>query len=223
MSRLSELMHRIGDHSTKSVIDEFSVLLRGGAPGVPVPAPKPAGPKHGDPWFDSAGRPIWLTRAIGYIGTKEVPGAGDNPVILNWAKGQGGDTGRDYNHDSIPWCALFAWVCVRECGLNYPDTLWALDALKWGIGLGGPALGALAVMKRDGGGHNTFVAGRDQHGNIMCCGGNQSDAVNIMPFDPDRVVSHGYRWPLEAPLPRLVGFDTLPLISSDGAVSRDEG
>lgn len=223
MSRLSELVHRIGDHRTSSVIDEFSILLRGKG-ALPVPAPEPPEPPAGPAapqWFDEDGRPIWLQHAIAYIGVKEIPG--DNPIILNWAKGQGGDTAADYNHDSIPWCALFAWVNIRECGLKYPDTLWALDALKWGVALGGPALGALAVMKRNGGGHNTFVAGRDQHGNIMCCGGNQSNAVNIKPFDPDRVVSHGYRWPIEAPLPTLVGFDTLPLITSDGRVSTREG
>lgn len=32
-------------------------------------------------------------------------------------------------------------------------------------------------MLRDGGGHIAIVVGRDQHGNIMGLGGNQSDAV----------------------------------------------
>jgi hypothetical protein len=38
-------------------------------------------------------------------------------------------------------------------------------------------------MTRDGGGHIAIVVGRDQNGNLMCCGGNQSDAVTISAFD----------------------------------------
>lgn len=218
MSRLSELLHRIGSHTQADVMGEFMVLLHGKDKPAPVPSVKPL--PNSPQWFDKDGRPIWLIRAISYIGTKEFPN-GDNPVILNWAKGTGGDTAATFDHDKIPWCKLFEVAVIRECGLKFDDSLWALDTLKWGRSLPGPALGAVAVMKRNGGGHVTFVAGRDQNGNIMCCGGNQSDAVNIKPFDPDRVV--GWRWPSEAPLPTLVGFDTLPVIESDGRVSQNEG
>src|SRR5689334_20609197 len=36
-------------------------------------------------------RPIWLQAGMQWLGTKEQPGKGDNKVILNWAKGQGGE------------------------------------------------------------------------------------------------------------------------------------
>jgi uncharacterized protein (TIGR02594 family) len=218
MSRLSDLIHRIEHHRADDVMDEFMVLLRGrGQAPQPLPTPSLA-----NKYIDAkSGRPIWIERAVSYIGVKEFPGDADNPVILNWAKGTGGDTALTYTHDKIPWCKLFEVAVIRECGLKYDDSLWALDTLKWGVGLEGPAVGAVAAMKRDGGGHVTFVVGRDQHDNIMCCGGNQSDAVNIKPFDPDRVV--GWRWPSEAPLPKLIGFDSLPLVASDGRVSTQEG
>ena len=141
-------------------------------------AAPPSGPPPAEPAAKS-GRPSWLLAALGWLGTKEQPGSGDNPVILRWAKDQGGAIGKDYTHNSIPWCALFTNAVLQQVGLKGTGTLWALDFAKWGQGLPGPAIGAFAAMKRDGGGHITIVVGRDQHGNLMCCGGNQSDAVTI--------------------------------------------
>jgi uncharacterized protein (TIGR02594 family) len=157
---------------------------------------------------------------VGWVGTREQPGAGDNPVILSWAKEQGGEIGKEYTHDSIPWCALFANQCLMQAGLKGTGTLWALDFAKWGVGLSGPAVGALAPMKRNGGGHIPIVVGRDQHGNIMCVGGNQSDAVTIAAFDPGRVVA--WRWPAGVSPPKVVGMSTLPLVTSNGKLSTSE-
>ena len=64
-----------------------------GSPAVPAPA-EPAA---------KSGRPSWLLAALGWLGTKEQPGSGDNPVILKWAKDQGGSIGKNYTHDYIPW------------------------------------------------------------------------------------------------------------------------
>lgn len=165
-------------------------------------------------------RPLWLQAAIGWIGTKEQPGSGDNKVILNWAKDQGGDIAEEYTHDSIPWCALFANEVLHQVGLKGTGTLWALDFAKWGVNLAGPAVGAFAPMQRSGGGHIPIVVGRDQNGNLMCVGGNQSDAVNIKPFDPARVVA--WRWPNGVPLPANVGMKLLPIVRSDGRLSLNE-
>ena len=118
---------------------------------------------------------------------------------MGWARELGGTIVRDYAHDEIPWCALFANAVLREDGKAGTGTLWALDFARWGQKLQGPAVGAFAPMTRGGGGHVGIVVGRDRNGNLMCCGGNQSDAVNVKPFDRKRVVS--YRWPREASLP----------------------
>lgn len=165
-------------------------------------------------------RPLWLQAALGWVGTKEQPGSGDNPVILNWAKDQGGDVAKEYTHDAIPWCALFANQVLHQVGLKGTGTLWALDFARWGQKLEGPAVGAFAPMQRSGGGHITIVVGRDQHGNLMCVGGNQSDAVNVKPFDPSRVVS--FRWPAGVPMPRRTGMASLPIVRSDGRLSVNE-
>lgn len=165
-------------------------------------------------------RPLWLTEALRWLNTKEVPGDADNPQILEWAREEGGSIARDYKHDSVPWCALFANMVLAKVGLKGTGTLWALDFAKWGIGLNGAAIGAFAPMKRDGGGHIAIVVGRDQHGNLMCVGGNQGDEVSIRPFPAGRPV--GFRYPEDVSLPRNIGFATLPLVRSDGRLSSKE-
>jgi uncharacterized protein (TIGR02594 family) len=177
-----------------------------------------SGPK---PNGEDVGRPLWLLEGLKWINTLEEPGAHDNPEILQWARDEGGAIARDYRHDSVPWCALFANMILTKVGLKGTETLWALDWARWGRPLDGPAVGAFAPMKRNGGGHIAIVAGRDQHGNLMCLGGNQSDAVNIKPFPAERPLS--FRWPHQVPPPRLVGLDALPLVRSDGRISSNEG
>lgn len=177
-------------------------------------------------------RPLWLEAGIKLIGTKEFAGGKDNPVIIDWAKDEGGDIAASYTHDSIPWCALFANHLLTKVGLKGTETLWALDfnadMMKTRLGrswpavqLAGPAVGAFAPMLRNGGGHIAIVVGRDQHGNIMGLGGNQSDTVSIVPFAPSRL-NKGFWWPVGPTLPTHVGIKSLPLVTSNGKVSTNE-
>jgi uncharacterized protein (TIGR02594 family) len=177
-------------------------------------------------------RPLWLQAGLALVGTKEFAGAKDNPVIIDWAKDEGGDIAKSYTHDSIAWCALFGNHVLTKVGLEGPETLWALDfnpelmqkrvGHSWpAVQISGPAVGAFAPMLRDGGGHITIVAGKDQRGNIMGLGGNQSDAVTIAPFAVSRL-NKGYWWPAGVPLPDKIGLSHLPIITSTGKVSSQE-
>ncbi len=133
---------------------------------------------------------------------------------------EGGRIAESYHSDSIPWCALYANMVLTKVGLPGTETLWALDWANWGIKLAGPAVGAFAPMKREGGGHIAIVVGRDQDNRLMLLGGNQDDAVNIKPFPANRPLS--FRWPKEAPAPVRTGFKTLPLVPSEGRSSVKE-
>lgn len=170
-------------------------------------------------------RPLWLQAGLKFIGTKEVPGAKDSAIIIDWAKDEGGDIAKTYTHDSIPWCALFANMTLTKVGLKGTESLWALDfAGQWpSVKLIGPAVGAFAPMVRDGGGHIGIVVGRDQHGNVMLLGGNQSDAVNIKPFATTRL-NKGFWWPSSVPTPAAdkIGLSRLPIVQSDGKISHNE-
>jgi len=168
-------------------------------------------------------RPLWLEAGIKLIGTHEGFGSKDNLEIIDWAKDEGGGIAAEYTHDNIPWCALFANHILTKVGLKGTETLWALDfAGKWpAIRLNGPAVGAFAPMKRTGGGHITIIVGKDQNGNPMGLGGNQSDAVTIAPFAISRL-NQGFWWPAGTTLPQFIGLNTLPIIKSDGQLSTHE-
>lgn len=168
-------------------------------------------------------RPLWLQAGMALIGVKETIGVKDNSLIIDWAKDEGGDIAKTYTHDSIPWCALFANHVLTKAGLKGTESLWALDfAGQWpSVKLIGPAVGAFAPMVRNGGGHIGIVVGQDQSGNVMLLGGNQSDAVNIKPFARSRL-NKGFWWPDSVPIPKLIGFSSLPIVKSDGKISRNE-
>jgi uncharacterized protein (TIGR02594 family) len=166
-------------------------------------------------------QPMWLIEGLKWINTKEVPGDGDNPVILEWAKEEGGKIAETYKHDSTAWCALWAGMILNKVGLPGTGTLWALDFLttKSLVTLPGPAVGAFAPMRREGGGHIAVIVGRNGD-HLMCLGGNQNNEVSIAAFPKDRPLA--FRWPKGVTLPVKIGFDTLPIVRSDGTTSATE-
>lgn len=168
-------------------------------------------------------QPLWVKAGLKLLGTKEKAGAKDNPTIIDWAQDLGGSIEKVYDHDSIPWCALYMNHILSVAGEKGTGTLWALDfAGKWpSIKLQDVAVGAISPMTRDGGGHVTCIVGKDQHGNFMGLGGNQSDAVTIAPFARSRL-NKGFWWPKNSPLPKNIGFNKLPIINSSGKISTNE-
>lgn len=178
-------------------------------------------------------RPPWQLAGLALLNTREVPGAGDNLEILAWAKEEGGAIARDFHHDATAWCSLFKNHQLTRAELRGTETLWALDWAdphKWPcVKLAGPAVGAIAAMKRlDGrgrliGGHVIDVFGKDQHGNVMGLGGNQGNEVSIRPFPRSRL-ELGFFWPAGYPAPAAatIGFEHLPLVTSDGRLSTAE-
>lgn len=152
-------------------------------------------------------QPIWLREAARYIGTKEIPGPRTNAIILKWW----GLIRAPFRDDETPWCAGFVGGILESVGIKSTRSAAALSYLKWGQPLPGPVPGAIAVKRRDGGGHVTIVEGKaDKAGNyIVCIGGNQNDQVSRAIYSGNQFV---YRWPAGFPLPNTL----LPLIASAG-------
>lgn len=167
--------------------------------------------------------PLWVTAALKMLGTREVAGSGNNPTILEWAKEEGGAVAQNYRADSTAWCALAANHVLTKAGLRGTETLWALDfnsSTAWpNVKLSGPARGAFAPMKRNGGGHIIVVMGRTADGHLAAWGGNQSDNVTINSIPKDRPLS--FRWPAGVALPKRVGFENLPIVKSDGRTTKE--
>lgn len=152
----------------------------------------------------------WLSQMRSITGIKEVPGPKDNPVILGWrdkiiaAFPELKPGVQAYVHDEIPWCGLTTAYCMALAGQRPP--LLPLYATNWfyawkdGIKLHEPALGAVLVKTRNGGGHVTFYEGEDAsfyYGR----GGNQSDMVNVMRIPKVGAGVLGFMWPKSYPMP----------------------
>lgn len=164
--------------------------------------------------------PEWLQEARKYVGQKEVPGKGSNAWIAGlWGKIKMGWLFKQLGNDdsTAPWCGAFVGAVLLDCGIPAAENGQRARAwLDWGIPLSVPAVGAVVVYERKGGGHVGFLAGQDLEGNLMTLGGNQGDKVSIAPFNRERVL--GFRWPPVA-APPGVG---LPVIRFGGEVSSNE-
>jgi uncharacterized protein (TIGR02594 family) len=144
--------------------------------------------------------PKWLEIATRYLGVQEVVGPGSNPTILRWAKQLGGWIKSFFVDDDIAWCALFVNACLDEAGFKGTNSLAARSFATWGLELAEPALGAVVVFSRKGGGHVGFYLGeRKSDGAIRVRGGNQSNQVSDTWLPKSRLLT--YRWPVDATLP----------------------
>ncbi len=154
----------------------------------------------------------WFEEAKHLMGTKEVLGDKNNPVIMDWAK----DLDINYAGDDIPWCGLFVVHCVGAT-LQHEvlpgNPLGARQWEKFGV-TANPRLGAVMVFWREslasGKGHVGFYVGEDDEA-YQILGGNQSDKVCLMWLGKDRFLSA--RWPKTAS----------SLISGVVQKDRDEG
>ena len=148
------------------------------------------------------GEPPWIRIARGYIGIQEIPGIENNPQVLKWWK----LIRLNYQNDEIPWCAAYVGGVLEEAGIESTRSGRARSYESWGQACK-PTLGAIAVFRREGGGHVGFVIGVDASGNLMILGGNQGDAVRISSFPRANLITtrwpKGYAVPEDAPLPQL--------------------
>jgi uncharacterized protein (TIGR02594 family) len=161
--------------------------------------------------------PPWLSWARAQIGVHE---RRQEAKVLGWLK----SVASWVTSASTSWCGAFMAVASSTTLPTEAipgNPLGAREWLKYGRPLEQPAVGCVVVFWRvsrsSWQGHVGYVVGRDQRGNLMVLGGNQSDEVNIRPFANDRVL--GYRWPNTFPLPAARG---LPLLTSGGRVSTNE-
>ena len=162
--------------------------------------------------------PRWLTHARQFMGVREIPGKTTAPVIAKWLR----QLNAWWTDDETPWCGAFVGGCLTDIGLAKPKNCFRARAyLEYGYALRKPEVGCIVVFnggaKRPGGGHVGFVVAQDYQNRLMVLGGNQSNAVNIKPFDTDRVL--GYYWPVGVPLP---GEQVIETVISDGVLSTNE-
>lgn len=155
--------------------------------------------------------PRWLVRARQDLNNAEDLGPNDSAWIrgmlkklrASWLLGQ-------------PWCGGAVGLWMQDSGFSLPKHWYRAKAwLEWGTPLDAPAVGAVVIFDRQGGGHVGLIVGQDERGRLMVLGGNQGDAVRISPFVMQRVL--GYRWPTVELASLVLG--RLPLLTAAGVAS----
>lgn len=143
-------------------------------------------------------RPTWLVLAAAMLGTKEGPGASNNPVVIKLFADAGFP---GIKTDSTAWCAAFVNGNLERAGIRGSRSLAARSFESWGVGLKEPVLGCIATKKRAGSewqGHTFLIVGANET-HVFGLGGNQGDAVSIASFKRSEIVA--YRWPAGVPIP----------------------
>jgi uncharacterized protein (TIGR02594 family) len=153
------------------------------------------------------GQPPWVTFGLADLGIeedKDIRGKGLNKgkwIELFIEQAGCGEVGQ-------PWCAIWANAKLRQSGINgtgSPSSQSFRNHADFDE-LAGPALGAIAVYRREppipGQGHVGFYMGETAT-HILTLGGNENDAVR-KEFE-DRAKLLGYWWPKSdrAPPPQM--------------------
>lgn len=156
------------------------------------------------PWTAEAGKVMRLHEVY------------DNGLLKEWLSSDGHALG---DPAKLPWCGDFVETAIR---LSLPhewipqNPYWALNWRKFGVPTK-PTYGAIASIKRKGGGHVGFIIGQDDKRYYMM-GGNQSNRVSVAPVDKSRFEPESFRWPSTA-VPRPI---YLPRLESDKASNTNE-
>lgn len=154
--------------------------------------------------------PPWLRHAWREFGAREIAGSADNPRILALYR----DAGHaEVAHDEVAWCAAFVGASLERGGIRSTRSLLARSYADWGCNISEARFGAIAVLSRGSDpalGHVGFVIGETDD-DVLLLGGNQGDAVSVVPFAKSRLVA--LRWPQDTP-------DAVPANSGDAGFAR---
>lgn len=161
------------------------------------------------------GKLSWIEEAKKHVGVHENVGGNTHPSLALWLQ----ELKAPWKDPDTPWCGVFVAHCLKKVGLPYPKSYYrALSYLELGKKLSKPCYGAVAVKKRQGGGHVTFVVGKTPTGKLVCLGGNQSDMVSYALYKESDFVE--FRWCGKAfPLPERYN---LPIYSNVTATNVKE-
>jgi uncharacterized protein (TIGR02594 family) len=88
------------------------------------------------------------------------------------------------------WCARFMNMVLQQTGYRGTGSDLASSFAHYGQRVPGPAIGAIAVMSRRGGGHVGVVSGIDANGNPILVSGNNRNRVREAPVSRRRIYAY---------------------------------
>jgi uncharacterized protein (TIGR02594 family) len=88
------------------------------------------------------------------------------------------------------WCARFMNMVLQHLGYRGTGSDAARSFASYGHRVSGPQVGAIAVMRRRGGGHVGVVTGIDAQGNPILVSGNHRNRVAEAPVSRGRIYAY---------------------------------
>jgi uncharacterized protein (TIGR02594 family) len=88
------------------------------------------------------------------------------------------------------WCARFMNMVLARSGHHGTGSDMASSFASYGQRISGPQIGAIAVMRRRGGGHVGVVSGIDANGNPILVSGNNRNRVAEAPVSRGRIYAY---------------------------------
>ena len=88
------------------------------------------------------------------------------------------------------WCARFMNMVLQHTGYRGTGSDLARSFASYGQRVSGPQVGAIAVMRRRGGGHVGVVSGIDASGNPIVVSGNSGNRVREAPVSRSRIYAY---------------------------------
>jgi len=88
------------------------------------------------------------------------------------------------------WCANFMNLVLERSGYQSSGSNLARSFASYGHRVGGPQVGAIAVMGRRGGGHVGVVSGIDPNGNPIVISGNHNRTVAEAVYPRGRIYAY---------------------------------
>ena len=88
------------------------------------------------------------------------------------------------------WCARFMNMVLQRSGHSGTGSDMARSFASYGQRISGPQVGAIAVMRRRGGGHVGIVSGIDANGNPILVSGNNGNRVREAAIPRGRIYTY---------------------------------
>jgi uncharacterized protein (TIGR02594 family) len=88
------------------------------------------------------------------------------------------------------WCARFMNLVLKRTGHRGTGSDLAASFAHYGHRVFRPKVGAIAVMRRRGGGHVGIITGVDKHGNPIMISGNNANRVREAPVSRGRIYAY---------------------------------
>ena len=88
------------------------------------------------------------------------------------------------------WCARFLNMVLKRTGHRGTGSDAAASFAHYGQRVSGPEVGAIAVMRRRGGGHVGIITGVDAHGDPIMISGNNGNRVREAPVSRGRIYAY---------------------------------